>query len=409
MNEPTELREPSVAEILTAMNAQFSAIQDSFARAFAEQKLEIKTLREEIEAIRTKSAVSPQPVILTPPESNQQDPTVVGAEYTNGSNNVTSDTHLRPPSTSPVTRSHQITHPNRAEPKQLSERLPDPPAFTGKRERLREFTYHLNNKLVGNADRYQEDEQKLRYALSRLSGDAASLVHPFQPQSLEALLAILEASYGDPNQQATAQRKLQQLKQGRDSFPAYFSKFHRFAKESGWNDTALISRLIESLNEELRKSLIGIDLPDNLEQCANIINKLYNDILRLSTNPRYTKPLYRATGTSSAQKDPDAMDLDAVQSRDECLRKGLCFDCGKPGHRAHECEEPKQTKRSKSKRSKSRGRKRSRSRNKTKKTLATVNKQQPSNESKSSPRSRDSSSSTDDSRSTRRSKEKSRD
>jgi hypothetical protein len=39
------------------------------------------------------------------------------------------------------------------------------------------------------------------------------------------------------------------------------------------------------------------------------------------------------------ERDPDAMDFDAIQTekRDEALRKGLCFGCGKPGHLNKDC------------------------------------------------------------------------
>jgi len=66
------------------------------------------------------------------------------------------------------------------------------------------------------------------------------------------------------------------------SFLLYFAKFHRYAKETGWNKPALINRLVKSLNSELKASLIGVKLPDTLTACANVINGLYNDILRLA-------------------------------------------------------------------------------------------------------------------------------
>ena len=87
-----------------------------------------------------------------------------------------------------------------------SERLPDPEKFTGKRNELRPFLAQLKNKLEGNADRYPSERERLRYGLSRVAGDAALTVKPFNPTSLAALVEILEASYGDPNRQATAQQ-----------------------------------------------------------------------------------------------------------------------------------------------------------------------------------------------------------
>ena len=103
----------------------------------------------------------------------------------------------------------------------------------------------------------------------------------FGPASLAALISTLEASYGDPNRQATAQQKLNRMTQGDQSFPSYFAKFHQYSKETGWNDAAQINHLVESLNPELKRTLIGVTLPQSLEGCANLINRHYNDLMRL--------------------------------------------------------------------------------------------------------------------------------
>ena len=76
------------------------------------------------------------------------------------------------------------------------------------------------------------------------------------------------------------------MTQSTKSFPAYFAEFHCYIKETGWNESTLINRLIKSLNPKLKASLIGVKLPDIVTACANVINGLYNDILRLT--PKYT-------------------------------------------------------------------------------------------------------------------------
>ena len=71
------------------------------------------------------------------------------------------------------------------------------------------------------------------------------------------------------------------MTQGDQSFPSYFAKFHQYSKETGWNDAAQINHLVESLNPELKRTLIGVTLPQSLEGCANLINRHYNDLMRL--------------------------------------------------------------------------------------------------------------------------------
>ena len=72
------------------------------------------------------------------------------------------------------------------------------------------------------------------------------------------------------------------MAQGSKSFPLYFAEFYCYTKETGWNKPALINRLVESLNSKLKASLIGVKLLDTLTAYANIINGLYNNILRLA-------------------------------------------------------------------------------------------------------------------------------
>jgi hypothetical protein len=61
----------------------------------------------------------------------------------------------------------------------------------------------------------------------------------------------------------------------------YFSEFNYYIREIGWNDSVLINSLIKLLSPKLKTSLIGVDLLGALNTCANIINKRYNNILRL--------------------------------------------------------------------------------------------------------------------------------
>jgi len=76
------------------------------------------------------------------------------------------------------------------------------------------------------------------------------------------------------------------MTQGFKNFPSYFTKFHRYAKKTGWNKPALINRLVKSLNPKLKVFFIGVKLLDTITAYANIINSLYNDLLHLTL--RYT-------------------------------------------------------------------------------------------------------------------------
>jgi hypothetical protein len=230
-----------------------------------------------------------------------------------------------------------------------SERLPDPEPFTGARYKLKPFIQQLRNKLQGNADRFPTEGSKLCYAHSRLAESAATMIYPLNPRDVNEFIQCLETLYGDPNEQATAQRKLNEMRQGNLNFPTYFMKFHRYARESGWNAAAQINRLIESLNPELQQTLVSVTLPDSLEETANLINRHYNNLLRLNVKTRNLTLVGLSPTQKTPVKDPNDMDIDPGSSgyapknspeRQKRLKEGRCFKCGSKDHLSPKCAVP---------------------------------------------------------------------
>ena len=291
-------------------------------------------------------------------ERSQQDMATLRAEMLSTPRASTPNPDLLVPSLPPTTPPPPLPAPPVQPTK--SERLPDPEKFTGKRNELRPFLAQLRNKLEGNSDRYPSDQERLRYALSRLSGDAAIMIETFNPSTLAGLIENLETSYGDPNRQATAQQKLNRMTQGDQSFPSYFAKFHQYSKETGWNDAAQINHLVESLNPELKRTLVGVTLPQRLGDCANLINRHYNDLMRLQPRPSQSRSASKTTTTTAAtrpstrpptqaSKDPDAMELDPgtrgyapknSAERQKRIKEGRCFKCGSKDHLSPNCSVP---------------------------------------------------------------------
>ena len=72
------------------------------------------------------------------------------------------------------------------------------------------------------------------------------------------------------------------MTQGFKNFPLYFTKFYYYTKETRQNKPTLINYLVKSLNFKLKVSLIEVKLPNTVTAYVNIINSLYNDLLRLT-------------------------------------------------------------------------------------------------------------------------------
>ena len=82
------------------------------------------------------------------------------------------------------TGSSTLNSPTIAPIKKLTERLPNPPAYLGKRSKLRSFLNQLKNKLNGNIDRYLTPNSQLCYSISHLIGDAVETIYPFYPSTV---------------------------------------------------------------------------------------------------------------------------------------------------------------------------------------------------------------------------------
>ena len=313
---------------LTQMHEMFMAQMKAMQEALASQTAETRQLRDELEMLKSRSS-TPQ-ITVTPPDPGQQEPEIL-LESGNGSK----------PS-KPKPRPTPSTLPDR-ESLQLSEKLPDPPIFSGKRKDLPAFLSRMKYKLEGNADRFTSPRSQLLYAHSRLEGDAATLVQPLMDTDITTanhLLAFLEATYGDPNRRDTALARLGNLRQDKKGFLAHFADFRRIASDSGLNEVGLVMQLKRSLSDDLRRAMVGVKVPDNLNDYANLITMYDNDLRYL---PKKAPAAPRAARPT---RDPDAMDIDnihhdyAPKGSDERKRreqKGLCFKCGSNKHISPDC------------------------------------------------------------------------
>lgn len=303
---------------------QIKQLQASFVDALQKQSSEtekrLQVLQEEIATIKSASGTPPK-VVLTPPESNDQQLLDVPAVSGIGSRATTSTT---------TQKAFQ------------SERLPDPPIFTGKKKDLIPFLTQLRYKLEGNEDRFPTPRSRFLYAQTRIGGDAATVLDPLYDKDITTvaqLVQFLETSYGDPNRKASALARLSTLKQGKRNFVSHFTEFRRIAADSELNETGLIMQLRASLNQELQRAMVGSLIPDSLNDYANQIARFDNDLRYINHHPQQIR-----TDTTS---DPDAMDLDSSdyapvgsKERERRRRKGLCYKCGKKGHLSPECAKP---------------------------------------------------------------------
>ena len=255
-----------------------------------------------------------------------------------------------------------------------STKHPDPSSFGGDKAELRGWMTQLRIKLNINKDHYPTEQSKLAYALSRLKERALEQLQPYLEKDgnialadMEAFYTKLQLAFGDPDRKATAQRELRQLRQKNKEFYLYLSDYQRLVPDTGFDDEAKRSILLDGLSDELKSALITVDLPTSLDDTIQILQKIDNRFRSVQASIRKpfsygssrssSAPSTPTTKTSSTPSTPvprpapispadtDAMDLSTSRrrgpitpaERSRRMNEGLCMYCGGSGHFANSC------------------------------------------------------------------------
>jgi hypothetical protein len=90
--------------------------------------------------------------------------------------------------------------------------LPHPLEFLGDYKKLLNFISKAHTKLTGESSCYIDNQYKLCYVYSFLKGNTQNQIQPYvlpnkiNLENMEALISILKAAFGNPNQVGTVIR-----------------------------------------------------------------------------------------------------------------------------------------------------------------------------------------------------------
>lgn len=235
-----------VEEFEKAVNTDCHAAYDEISEEFKDLYQHVKRLREERNVMaQEKKHFSEQLITLQQKlESMEQQKDDYQAEWRVSQRRLA---ELRA-GTAPESQNCDAT-PGPADGSQIgtrsgpkSERIPDPPLFSGGKEPcFEDWLAAMRTKLRANGDRYSTEALKMAYIQSRVGGDAADHLRPLldeeepslQAQNASDLFGKLKTIYLDPNRHERAANDFQKLymRQG-DDFHHFNTHFLRLALEA---------------------------------------------------------------------------------------------------------------------------------------------------------------------------------
>jgi hypothetical protein len=243
--------------------------------------------------------------------------------------------------------------------------LPHPPEYSGDRKELPNFISKVRSKLVGENGRFLDDQHKLRYVYGYLKGYTQNQIQPYVQtdkislDDIEALIKILEATFGDPDEVGMASGELHRLMQGNREFSIYYAEFQRLMAILDYDSKAKKAALKRGLSKELHASLIyQTDEPEDFDEFVELCMKLDYRIrahANLSRRPNNSQPtttkaapsapctMSHPSSTDSGNYGPAPMDFSTAKKsqnqcrHDEWMGKGLCLYCGSADHFKDQC------------------------------------------------------------------------
>ena len=243
-----------------------------------------------------------------------------------------------------------------------------PKKFSGDKSKYRIFKSQLQNKLVGDKHKFTDEQHKMLFVTSLLDENAYKMVLPFIDKGVvdlacvDELWDVLDGAYEDPDKAGTAERELENLKQGNREFSVYFADFQRLMAELRWDTPAKRAALYRGMSDDLKDYLMNYEVPSEWPAFTQLLQRLDSRMRqRMAEKKSVPKPSSHAPARNPPARSPVVpvserttsnlnyhgpapMDLsaagrDAEKQRVYLERRaaGLCTACGNAGHFRQDC------------------------------------------------------------------------
>ena len=257
----------------------------------------------------------------------------------------------------------------------------DPETFHGQRNKLTAFLTECEIYFSVQSSCFTSDSIKINFMISYLRDSPLLAIRPYlgraeKPNFLEEypkFIEYLKTNYGDPDEKASAIRRLKSLRQT-SSASAYFSEFKQCVAILDWKEQdSLVDRAKQGLNAAIKNEIARERTKfTTVEELINFVipldNSLYERELEMKKEekekPTRTKPeaFASVTRTSTTTNTPasnhghipavfnNANNSFRLANRSNQLRgpidnnerarrieNNLCLYCGDSSHQIHDC------------------------------------------------------------------------
>src|SRR5882762_3229565 len=246
-------------------------------------------------------------------------------------------------------------------------KVPTPNIFDGKRNKVEHFIRQCSLVFAGDPTNFAGSTNKITYALSLICGglaqewaglklDQRTAAANGEPNAVDPFTGWidfvyqLEEHFGDPNKEETAQRKLQEIKQGGRASEDFVTDFQTYQIQTGYDEKALILIFKTSMNRSILQTIYGFQRIPNMlkdwQDTAIAVDRRRREYQMFVGGSQNSPRPYTGSGRNPPpptwtppppQRDPNAMDVDRSKTRGG---NRTCFNCGKEGHFWAQCPEP---------------------------------------------------------------------
>ncbi len=229
--------------------------------------------------------------------------------------------------------------------------------FAGDRRYLKGFLAKMNLIFMISPDRFQTDEAKVIYIISRLYGNAmnwaASLIENQDPclTNYDEFISKINSVYGSFDSTFVANQRLRTIRQRRiGDVRNYILEFNRYADESSWNEEAKMDAFLAGLNDQIASRILEMfPGPRSLSAMQTIAARIdsriaanrnfFNPQNRSNNRPRnnnnkFNKKKWNSNKKSSNPKPHGPLSEEEKERR---RRENLCLYCGSSQHSLDNC------------------------------------------------------------------------